>query len=341
MHNPKVAIVILNWNGAKLLRQFLPSVIAFSRNDFTEIIVADNGSTDDSLEMLRSDFPEVKILDLKKNYGFARGYNEALKHLDADYFVILNSDVEVTPGWLESPIYLMEANPETAAVQPKVLSYNKKTHFEYAGAAGGFIDRFGYPFCRGRIFNEVEADSGQYDNLTDIFWATGACMFVRASLFHQVGGFDADFWAHMEEIDLCWRARHLGFQIFASPESVVFHLGGGTLKYNSPLKIHLNFRNNLFLLFKNLPGKQLAILLPARMVLDGLAAFVFLFKGEFGSFRRVLSAHLKFYLHIPALMKKRRNIFNTATNNSPRIMSNKSIVWNYFVLKRRKYSDIR
>ncbi|MEI6275648.1 MAG: glycosyltransferase family 2 protein [Prolixibacteraceae bacterium] len=338
--NQKISIVILNWNGSGFLKRFLPSVVANS-NENVEIIVADNGSTDDSRVTVESMFPSVTYLQLEKNFGFAEGYNRALKELQSAYFVLLNSDVEVTPGWLDSMLLLMESDPTIAICQPKILSLNHPDEFEYAGAAGGFIDCFGFPYCRGRILQEVEKDLGQYNQSIPISWASGACMMIKSSVWRECGGFDADFWAHMEEIDLCWRARHLGFQIFASPESVVFHLGGGTLKYNSPLKIHLNFRNNLFLLFKNLPGKQLAILLPARMVLDGLAAFVFLFKGEFGSFRRVLSAHLKFYLHIPALMKKRRNIFNTATNNSPRVMSNKSIVWNYFVLKRRKYSDIR
>jgi len=211
MSKPKVAIVILNWNGAKLLQQFLPSVIKFSTNEFTDIVVADNGSTDNSLSILQNEFPGVRVLNLKQNFGFAHGYNEALKQIEADYFVILNSDVEVTAGWLESPISLMETDATIAAVQPKILSYNQRTHFEYAGAAGGFIDRFGYPFCRGRIFNEVETDHGQYDQLIDIFWATGACMFVRAGMFREVGGFDADFWAHMEEIDLCWRLKNRGY----------------------------------------------------------------------------------------------------------------------------------
>ena len=341
MHSPKVAIVILNWNGVKLLRQFLPSVIAFSRNDFTEIIVADNGSTDDSLEMLRSDFPEVKILDLKKNYGFARGYNEALKHLDADYFVILNSDVEVTPGWLESPIYLMEANPEIAAVQPKVLSYQVKTHFEYAGAAGGFIDRFGYPFCRGRIFNEVEADSGQYDNITDIFWATGACMFVRASLFHQVGGFDADFWAHMEEIDLCWRLRNQGYRIVFTPESTVYHLGGGTLSYDNPTKLFLNFRNNLWLLYKNLPGNQLVTILGFRMILDAVAAFKLLAEFNLNGIRSVLKAHFHFYRSLPELQRKRRQLHQDGHFSAPAKKFPRSIVFQFYVRKRKRFGEIK
>ncbi|MDO9615173.1 MAG: glycosyltransferase family 2 protein, partial [Bacteroidota bacterium] len=267
----KIAIVILNWNGAKLLQQFLPSVLEFSKGDSTQIIVADNGSTDESLSIISKEFPEVKVLDLKQNFGFASGYNETLKQIEADYFVILNSDVEVTSRWLESPIKLMEADKKIAAVQPKILSYNHKAHFEYAGAAGGFIDKFGYPFCRGRIFDEIEADEGQYDNTVDIFWATGACMFIRSDLFRAVGGFDADFWAHMEEIDLCWRLKNRGFRVVYTPESTVYHLGGGSLSYDNPKKLYLNFRNNLWLLYKNLPSNQLFYILFIRMMLDGVA----------------------------------------------------------------------
>jgi len=341
MSNPKIAIVILNWNGVKLLRQFLPSVIEFSPNESTTIVVADNGSTDDSLSMLRSDFPEVKILDLKKNYGFARGYNEALIQIDADYFVILNSDVEVTPGWLESPIRLMEAEPEIAAVQPKILSYREKTHFEYAGAAGGFIDRFGYPFCRGRIFNELEFDKGQYDDFTDIFWATGACMFIRASLFHQVGGFDADFWAHMEEIDLCWRLKNQGYRIVFSPESTVYHLGGGTLSYDNPTKLFLNFRNNLWLLYKNLPGYQLITILGVRMILDAVAAFKLLAEFNLNGIRSVLKAHYHFYRSLPELQRKRRQLHQDGHFSAPAKKFPRSIVFQFYVRKRNRFGEIK
>ncbi len=341
MHTPKVAIVILNWNGAKLLQKFLPSVIEHSRGFSAEIVVADNGSTDDSLEMLRSDFPAIKILDLKQNYGFARGYNEAIKQIDADYFVILNSDVEVTSGWLESPIRLMEAESKIAAVQPKILSYREKTHFEYAGAAGGFIDRFGYPFCRGRIFNEVEADTGQYDNSIDIFWATGACMFVRASLFHQVGGFDADFWAHMEEIDLCWRLKNQGYRIIFTPESKVYHLGGGTLSYDNPTKLFLNFRNNLWLLYKNLPGYQLIIILGVRMILDAVAAFKLLAEFNLNGIRSVLKAHCHFYRSLPELQRKRRQLHQDGHFSAPAKKFPKSIVFQFYVRKRKRFGEIR
>ena len=338
--SPKIAIVILNWNGAKLLRQFLPSVIQFSKGALTEIIVADNGSTDESFSILSNEFPEVKVLDLKQNFGFARGYNETLKQIEADYFVILNSDVEVTSGWLESPIKLMEADKKIAAVQPKILSYNQKTHFEYAGAAGGFIDKFGYPFCRGRIFDEVEADKGQYDNTVDIFWATGACMFVRSDLFRAVGGFDSDFWAHMEEIDLCWRLKNRGFRIVYTPESTVYHLGGGSLSYDDPKKLYLNFRNNLWLLYKNLPANQLFYILFIRMMLDGLAAFKLLAEFNFNGISSVLKAHSHFYKSLPALQRKRRQSEPDSRNKVITGKLNKSIVFQFYIRKRKRYNEI-
>lgn len=339
--SPKIAIVILNWNGAKLLQQFLPSVVSFSKSDSTEIIVADNGSTDHSLEILRNEFPEVTLRDLKQNYGFARGYNEALKQVEADYFVILNSDVEVTSGWLLSPIKLMESNPEIAAVQPKILSYHQKTQFEYAGAAGGFIDKYGYPFCRGRIFNEVEADTGQYDQTTEIFWATGACMFVRTSQFRDAGGFDADFWAHMEEIDLCWRLKNRGYKIVFTPESIVYHVGGGTLAYDNPKKLFLNFRNNLWLLFKNLPGNQLLSILFIRMILDGVAAFKLLAEFNLNGIRSVLKAHYFFWISLPALIKKRKLIKkNVSSKTDLSGILHKSLVFQFYLRKRKRFSEL-
>jgi len=339
--SPKIAIVILNWNGAQLIRRFLPSVISFSKGDSTKIIVADNGSTDHSLEILKNEFPDVQLLNLKQNYGFARGYNEALKQIDADYFVILNSDVEVTSGWLQSPINLMESDPDIAAVQPKILSYHQKTHFEYAGAGGGFIDRYGYPFCRGRIFNEMEADNGQYDQTTEIFWATGACMFVRASQFHEAGGFDADFWAHMEEIDLCWRLKTRGYQIVFTPESTVYHVGGGTLAYDNPKKLFLNFRNNLWLLFKNLPGNQLLSVLFIRMILDAVAAFKLLAEFNLNGIRSVLKAHFYFWISLPVLIKKRKFIRRTISpKQSLTGILQKSLVFQFYVRKRKRFSEM-
>lgn len=341
MNYPKIAIVILNWNGAKLLQQFLPSVIRFSKNNLTDIVVADNGSTDDSLQILRHQFPEVKILALQQNYGFARGYNEALKQIEADYFVILNSDVEVTAGWLNSPIRLMENDSSVAAVQPKILSYHQKTHFEYAGAAGGFIDRFGYPFCRGRIFNEVETDHGQYNNFLDIFWATGACMFVRAKHFHEAGGFDGDFWAHMEEIDLCWRLKNRDYRIVFTPESTVYHLGGGTLSYDNPQKLFLNFRNNLWLLYKNLPGNQLFHILFIRMILDGVAAIKLLTEFNMNGIRSVLKAHYQFFRSLPELQRKRRQAGSDGHFSHPAEKLPKSIVFQFYIRKRKRFGEIR
>ena len=341
MSSPKIAIVILNWNGAKLMLQFLPSVIEFSNNDLTDIVVADNGSTDNSLQILQNEFPEVKILDLKQNYGFARGYNEALKQIDADYFVILNSDVEVTAGWLDEPIRLMEMDPSIAAVQPKILSYHQKTHFEYAGAAGGYIDRFGYPFCRGRIFNEVEEDRGQYNDSVDIFWATGACMFVRANCFHEAGGFDSDFWAHMEEIDLCWRLKNRGYRIIYTPESTVYHVGGGTLSYDNPQKLFLNFRNNLWLLYKNLPARQLFPIIFTRMVLDGIAAVKLLAEFNLNGIKSVLKAHYQFYKSLPALREKRKLAAKDGHNILPPEKIPKSIVFQFYIRKRKRFSEIK
>jgi GT2 family glycosyltransferase len=234
----------------------------------------------------------------------------------------------------------MEKDPAIGICQPKILSLDRPHEFEYAGAAGGFIDRFGYPYCRGRILQEIEHDLGQYDDIKTVSWASGACMMIRSQVWKACHGFDANFWAHMEEIDLCWRAQHLGYSVYVCPESVVFHLGGGTLPYNNPLKIHLNFRNNLFLLFKNLPCKQLAAKLPVRMLLDGVAAFVFLFKGEFGSFGRVFTAHVKFYVMLPKLIKERSNIMRSSKNKGIRLTTGNNILWNYFITKRRKFSEI-
>lgn len=337
----RVAIVILNWNGAKLLQQFLPSVMEFSQGDSVRIVVVDNGSNDESIEVLQSQFPQLEILDLKENFGFARGYDEALRLIESDYYVILNSDVEVTEGWLNAPIRLMETDSSVAAVQPKILSYNQKTHFEYAGAAGGFIDRFGFPFCRGRIFNEIEEDRGQYDNQSEIFWASGACMFVRAKLFHELGGFDADFWAHMEEIDLCWRLKNHGYRIAYTPDSKVYHLGGGSLPYNSPRKLYLNFRNNLWLLYKNLPSGQLFHIIFLRMVLDGVAALKLLAEFNLNGIRSVLKAHYQFYISLPVLHRKRQLARKAGHLNPSAKRLPRSIVFQFYIRKRKHFSEIQ
>jgi GT2 family glycosyltransferase len=328
----KIAVVILNWNGAKLLQQFLPSVIQFS--DGATIYVADNASTDDSIETLKNEFPTVKIIQNQSNFGFARGYNEALKFVDEPYLALVNSDIEVTENWLIPILNEFETNQDTAVIQPKLLDFKQKTHFEYAGGAGGFIDKFGYPYCQGRIFDTLEADLGQYNNEAPIFWASGACFFIRNSVFKQLNGFDADFFAHQEEIDLCWRAFNLNYHIKYLPNSVVYHVGGATLNEGNPKKTFLNFRNSLFMLTKNLPKNSLFSILFLRMCLDGLAGFQFLTKGKFSHFFAILKAHFDFYASFSKIYKKRGQEQKTKYYHS------KSIVWQYFLKKKRLFSEI-
>ncbi len=304
---PKVAVVILNWNGREFLRKFLPSVISNSHGE-AEVIIADNASTDSSIEFLAENYPELRIIQNKTNGGFAKGYNDALFHVDADYYILLNSDIEVTPGWIKPVIDLMESDLSIAACQPKIRSYHHPEKFEYAGAAGGYIDHYGYPFCKGRMFQHLEEDKGQYDEISEVFWASGACMFVRAELYHRLGGLDADFFAHMEEIDFCWRLKNAGFKIMYCPDSVVYHVGGGTLPKKSSFKTYLNFRNNLAMLFKNLPGRLLIPVFLVRFPLDGLAAFKFLFDGGYADFYAVLRAHLYFYRNFLRLHSKRKEV---------------------------------
>ena len=328
----KIAVVILNWNGSTLLQQFLPSVIQHSEN--ATIYVADNASSDDSIAILKSDFPMVKIIQNKENYGFAQGYNEALPFVEEPYYALINSDIEVTTNWLQPIIELFEKESETAIIQPKILDYKKKTHFEYAGAAGGFIDKYGYPFCRGRIFETVEEDNGQYDDETEIFWATGACFFIRKEVFHILKGFDADFFAHQEEIDLCWRAFNLGFKTKYTSKSVVYHVGGATLDVANPHKTYLNFRNSLFMLIKNLPSSKLFQILFIRMILDGVAACKFLMQGKFNHFLAVGRAHFHFYLKFSFFFKKRNSI------SKPNYFKINSIVFSYFIRKRKVFLEL-
>ena len=303
----KFAIVILNWNGKAWLEKFLPTLVKHSQE--ATVFVADNGSNDDSVSFLTQEFPTVKIIENNENLGFPGGYNKALNHIHADYYVLINSDVEVTENWLSPIISLMDSDRQIAACQPKILDYNNKGKFEYAGASGGFIDNLGYPFCRGRIFDDLEEDKGQYNDATEVFWATGACIFVRADAFWEVGGFDADFFAHQEEIDLCWRMKNKGYKIMVEPKSVVYHVGGGTLDAGSPFKTHLNYRNNLKMLFKNLPLPSLFFIIPIRLVLDGVATLTFLTKAKgIGHLFAVMKAHFAFYFEIPKLIAKRRKI---------------------------------
>lgn len=290
----QTAVVILNWNGSSFLKKFLPSVLSCT-DPTISIIVADNASTDNSVELLQREFPQIQIIKNKTNGGFAKGYNDALSQINSDYYVLLNSDIEVTPGWINPIIKLMESDNSIAACQPLIRSYHTPQLFEYAGASGGFIDSYGYPFCRGRLFQHLESDFGQYNDTREIFWATGACLFIRAELYHKLGGFDEDFFAHMEEIDLCWRLKHEGYKIMVCPESVVYHVGGGTLPKKSSFKTYLNMRNNITLLYKNLPANRLAYVFVTRLVLDGVAAFKFLIDGGFQDFWAVIRAHMSFY----------------------------------------------
>ena len=328
----KTAVVILNWNGAKLLQQFLPSVIQFS-GDAT-IYVADNASTDTSIDVLKNEFPSVKIIENTGNYGFAKGYNEALKCVEEPYYALVNSDIEVSENWLQPIEAIFNNEPNTAIIQPKLLDYKKKTHFEYAGAAGGFIDKYGFPFCRGRIFDTLEEDLGQYDTETEIFWATGACFFIRKEVFRSLQGFDGDFFAHQEEIDLCWRANNVGHTIKYCPTSVVYHVGGATLNEANPMKTFLNFRNSLLMLTKNLPKEKLVPIIFIRLCLDGLAGVQFLFQGKFKHTFAILKAHF-YYYHLIGRNLKKRNI-SQKTN----YYYTKSIVWNYFVQKKNTFNRI-
>ncbi|MFZ4633925.1 MAG: riboflavin biosynthesis protein RibF [Saprospiraceae bacterium] len=300
----EIAVVILNYNTRRHLETFLPSVIKHSPG--ARILVADNGSPDDSVAFLHAHYPDVEVLNLQTNHGFAQGYNVALEQVQADVYVILNSDVEVSAGWMQPILEAMAADPTIAVAQPKIMAWNEKDRFEYAGAAGGWIDYLGYPFCRGRIFNQRETDYGQYDTPQRCFWAAGAAFFIRAELYHAFGGFDGDYFAHNEEIDLCWRLQRAGYSVWCIPQSVVYHLGGGTLEYESPRKVYLNFRNSLFSLLKNEPWGKLLWLIPARLLLDGLAAVRFLAKGQFTAIRSIVQAHFSFYGQWSKTVEKRR-----------------------------------
>lgn len=337
---PSVAVVILNYNGAALLPEYLPSVLQNSP-PWARIIVADNGSTDQSLQLLRSDFPSVEIIDLQYNSGFAQGYNLALQQVAADYFLLLNSDVEVTPQWLEPLFAIMSSSSRIFACQPKILSKREPQYFEYAGAAGGMIDVLGYPFCRGRLFHTTEKDEGQYKEEVTAFWASGACMLVRADLFHSLGGFDGDLFAHMEEIDLCWRAKNAGYHVHYCSESTVYHLGGGTLAYQNPRKTYLNFRNSLIALIKNENPAYLWSNLFIRMCLDGVAGIRFFLQGEWKHLWAVLRAHFYLYANISRLKMKRAYAQKTAVTFQHAERWNGSIVWAYFVKGIRRFSDLK
>jgi len=336
----KTAIIILNWNGLSYLKMFLAIVLENSRAEETVVCVADNGSTDGSPEWVAENFKEIKLILLKKNHGFAEGYNLALNQIDARYFVLLNSDIEVTKNWLIPLVTFMDNNPDVASCQPKVLSYYNKDQFEHAGAGGCFIDKYGYPFCRGRVLNIVEKDTGQYDSAINVFWSSGACMIVRSEAWKRCGGFDADFFAHMEEIDLCWRFHKAGYRVCFLPESVIYHIGGGTLPYSSPLKTYLNFRNSLFLLYKNLPDNKLNTVLFKRRILDGLAAIYFLMKGSFKSVSAVWRAHMDYYKAMDKLREKRKTVKLLEINLTNETVLNKSIVFEFYVKGNKTYRSL-
>ena len=340
MEKTKVAIVILNWNGKDYLEKFLPSVIKHSQLPHTEVYVADNNSRDDSVDFIKNNYPEIRIISFDSNYGFAKGYVKALEQISAEYFVLLNSDVEVTEQWL-SIIDIMDNDLSVAAVMPKIRSYNNKEFFEYAGAAGGFIDKYGYPFCRGRILNVIEKDEDQYNDLIEVFWASGACMFLRARAYLEAGGLDKDFFAHMEEIDLCWRLKIAGYKVIYYPGATVYHVGGGTLPNNTGRKLFLNYRNNLFLLYKNLPDKGFYITILIRLCLDVLSAIVYLLSFSFNFFAAVFMAHISFYLSIRYLRKKRKRIKRNIKVNYPSQIYQGSIVYNFFIRKKKYFKQLK
>jgi GT2 family glycosyltransferase len=334
----KTSIVILNYNGEKFLRQFLPSVVQFSGS--AEIIVADNASTDNSTNVVKKDFPSVRLISLNKNYGFCGGYNRALNQVNADYFVLLNSDVEVTPNWLDPLTRLLDTDSSIAALQPKILSWSDRKRFEYAGAGGGFIDSLGYPFCRGRVFSTIEEDLGQYNDERSIFWATGACLMIRASVFKKFNGLDEDFFAHMEEIDLCWKIARTDQKVFYCGKSTVYHVGAGTLGYDSPRKTYLNFKNNLTLLVKHMSTGELMYKFPVRVILDWLATFVFLIQGKHKSAASVIDAHISFLQSFSKTLQKRRALRQQFPTYSKDNIYRGMVLLRYYFAKKKTLGSI-
>ncbi|WP_299220422.1 glycosyltransferase family 2 protein [uncultured Aquimarina sp.] len=328
-----IAVVILNWNGRSLLEQFLPSVIEHSKE--ATIYIADNASSDDSVDYIKTSFPEVKIIQNEVNGGYAKGYNDALAKINADIYCLLNSDVEVTEHWLTPIIKAFETSEKVAAIQPKILDYKKKNYFEYAGAAGGFMDKLGYPYCRGRIFETLEEDKGQYNDTLDIFWASGACLFIRKSVFEEVGKLDEDFFAHQEEIDLCWRIRNHGYDIQYIGTSEVYHLGGATLEVMNPRKTFLNFRNNLLMMVKNTSGASIWIIIFIRMLLDGVAGFKYILERKPSHCLAILKAHFGFYKKLPTFVKKRKK-----SRDRRKYYFISSVVWQYYILNKKLFNHL-
>ena len=335
----QVAVVILNFNGVKFLEQFLPITVKYSQHD-AEIIVADNNSTDQSIHYIKNTFPAIRIIQNKTNGGFSKGYNDALKEIDAEYAILLNSDVEVTPNWIPPLIDKIESDQLIVACQPKILAFNDKKRFEYAGAAGGYIDKYGYPFCRGRIFDSFENDNGQYNDTREVHWATGACLVIKTAKYKEVGGLDEDFFAHMEEIDLCWRLKNRGYKIMYVAESTVYHVGAGTLAKSSPKKTFLNFRNNLILLCKNHSHQLFWLKLFLRMSLDGLAGIKFLLSGDSAHFVAVIKAHASFYSTFYKTLEKRKKLKQQVARYSTSAIYGNSIVIDYYWRKKHKFSEL-
>jgi len=331
----KIAVVILNWNGKSLLEKFLPSVVKFSKED-ADIYVADNNSTDDSITFLKNNYPEIKIIQNKMNGGYAKGYNDALQHIDADVYALVNSDIEVTQDWLIPIAEQFKKDPKTVAIQPKLLDYKDKSKFEYAGAAGGFVDFMGYPYCKGRIFMDLETDQDQYNNTYDIFWATGACFFIRSEIYHKLNGFDEDYFAHQEEIDLCWRIQNEGYKIKYVGTSTVYHVGGATLRESNPHKTFLNFRNSLFTIIKNVPKRYVFFVVFFRLILDGIAGIKFLIELRPVHTWSIIKAHFSFYFNLPKMLKKRNYISFKQT----KYYHTFSIVWQHFILRKNKFTEI-
>ncbi len=331
----KTAIVILNWNGKQLLEQFLPAIVSYNQEN-ADIFVADNASTDDSITYVQKYFPTVKIVINKENGGYAKGYNDALQQIEADIYCLINSDIEVTKNWLTPVLNVFREEENTAIIQPKLLDYKNKNKFEYAGAGGGFVDFFGYPYCRGRVFNSLETDNGQFNDITEIFWASGACFFIRSDVFHKLQGFDEDYFAHQEEIDLCWRTQNEGYTIKYVGASTVYHVGGATLQESNPHKTYLNFRNSLFTVLKNVPKQYIFQTIFARLVLDGIAGIKFAFELRPVHTLSILKAHVSFYKNLRKFIKKRRQLQRKSDYNI-----HTSIVWQYFLLGRKKFKQLR
>lgn len=336
----KASVVILNWNGKRLLEEFLPSIIKYTNSAIADIVIADNASTDSSLAFIRQHYPSLSIIELSENYGYADGYNQALAQIDTQYSILLNSDVEVTENWLEPLLNFLDTNENVAAVQPKILAQRDKEYFEYAGAAGGFIDKYGYPFCRGRIFDSVEKDINQYDQPIDIFWASGACLVIRTDVYKLIGGLDSTFFAHMEEIDLCWRLNSRGLKVACIPQSVVYHVGGATLTEESPKKTFLNFRNNLLMLYKNLEEKKFKHIYKIRFILDYLAALQMIAKGKFKNAKATHQAHMEFNKMKKNFSKARKENLEKQTTQNIASIFPKSILWQFFLKGHKTFSSL-